>query len=246
MNSLHGRAWILWISVMSTILGMLIAASLKTQQQVQTVTGVRGLRFDELAGLYTNKNRENQRLRQQISDLENKNTELLNAMANRNKDASVFNVELQDAKLLAGLTEVEGPGLLVTLTDSQKKVAENDPLGPMGYLIHDLDIRDVVNELRAAGAEAVSVNKQRLTSTSAIRCAGPVTLINDVDIAAPFQVKAIGDPKTLESALRMPGGVVARMPDPKMISIEQAESIKIEAYNGSRRLQWARMVQAHK
>lgn len=242
MDSLHSKAWILKITLMSIILGMLIAVSLKTQTNIRRTIVPPGVRFDELAGLYQGKTRENARLRSQIDELEKKNTELLNSMAKGTNDASAMNSELQDAKLLAGLTEVQGSGLIVTLKDSMKKIPEADPLGPTAYIIHDLDIRDVTNELRAAGAEAVSVNGQRLISTSAIRCAGPVILVNDVDIATPYIIKAIGDPKTLESALRMRGGFVERLPDPKMIDIVQQQDVSVESFSGSRQFKYARPV----
>jgi uncharacterized protein YlxW (UPF0749 family) len=244
MDALHSRSWIMKITVMSVILGMLIAVSLKTQTNIRRNYGVAGLRFDELAGLYQAKSRDNERLRTEKATLEKKNADILNRMSSSSSLTGVMNRELQDAKFLAGLTEVEGSGLIVSLMDSQKKVPDNDPLGAIGYIIHEADIRDVVNELRAAGAEAVSVNKQRQISTSAIRCAGPVILVNDVDIAAPYEIKAIGDPKTLEGALRMPGGVVARMPDPKMITIVEQQVMRIEPYSGTRHFQYAHSVSA--
>ena len=81
-------------------------------------------------------------------------------------------------------------------------------MDPQSYLIHDRDIRDVVNELRAAGAEAVTVNGQRITVSSSIRCAGPIVLINQDEMATPFIIQAIGDPDKLLSALNIRNGVL--------------------------------------
>ena len=75
------------------------------------------------------------------------------------------------------------------------------------YIIHDEDILKVINELRAAGAEAISLNDQRLISTSEIRCAGPTISVNNTRVAAPFVIKAIGNAKSMEDAIKMRGGV---------------------------------------
>ncbi len=243
MDSKHSRGWIIRITFLCAILGMLIAASLRTQGNIRRNYGVAGMRFDELAGLYQGKSRENDRLRLQIENLEKKNTDLLNTMAAGTSETSAINKELQEAKFLAGLTELEGSGLTVTLRDSQKKDVDTDLMDIQAYIIHDLDIRDITNELKAAGAEAVSVNGQRLTATSAIRCAGPVILVNDVDVAAPYVIKAVGEPKTLESALRMRGGIVERLPDPKMIEIQQSQKVGIEPFSGSRQFRYAHKVE---
>ena len=66
----------------------------------------------------------------------------------------------------------------------------------------------MVNELRAAGAEAIAINDQRVTGTSEIRCVGPTVLVNETRLAAPFVIKAIGNPQTLESSLKLRGGVL--------------------------------------
>ena len=69
------------------------------------------------------------------------------------------------------------------------------------------DLLKVINELRAAGAEAISINGQRLTATSEIRCAGPTVSVNNVRSAPPFEICAIGSIHDLENAINMRGGV---------------------------------------
>ena len=111
----------------------------------------------------------------------------------------------QDIALLSGSTALEGPGIIVTIDDStQKNNAGNDA---NLYLVHDEDLLKVINELRAAGAEAISINGQRLTANSEIRCAGPTVSVNNVRSAPPFEIRAIGNTKDLEAAINMRGGV---------------------------------------
>ena len=111
------------------------------------------------------------------------------------------------------------------------------------YVIHDEDILRVVNELRAAGAEAISLNGQRLTATSEIRCAGPTMSVNNVRSAAPFEIIAIGDSSTLENALKMRGGVVDTL---KVWGIQMAisprTSVQVPPFNGPSPFRYAKPV----
>ncbi|RBY84707.1 DUF881 domain-containing protein [Blastococcus sp. TF02A-26] len=110
---------------------------------------------------------------------------------------------LDAAEQMAGTVAVTGPGLLVTLADAEAE-AEDDPVGgdaeadPRGR-IRDDDIQVVVNALWAAGAEAVSINGQRLSATTAIRFAGEAVLVDFRPVTNPYEISAIGDPQTLRS-----------------------------------------------
>lgn len=109
------------------------------------------------------------------------------------------------AEILAGVTELTGNGVEVSLKDSNISLKPGD--NPNLYVVHDEDILKVVNELKAAGAEAISVNGQRLIATTEINCSGPTIRVNKKPLAPPFIITAIGNPETLESSLKMKGGV---------------------------------------
>jgi len=104
-------------------------------------------------------------------------------------------VSMHELRVAAGLAEMSGPGVYIKLYDSQGGYGAGD-------LIHDIDVRDVVNELFAAGAKGVAVGGQRLITTSPIRCVGPVIRVNQKEISAnPVIIEAIGDPEVLASGL---------------------------------------------
>ncbi len=154
---------------------------------------------------------------------------------------------LGQAQFLAGLTPVQGPGVIVTLTDSKEPLTPKMPPGMTPpNLIHDTDINQVVNELKAAGAEAVAVNRQRLVATSAVRSAGARVFINNTPQAGPYIVKAIGSPRTLLSALNRPGGIASqiRQYDPAMFSARHAATLTLPAYTGNGQMRFARPVTA--
>jgi uncharacterized protein YlxW (UPF0749 family) len=149
--------------------------------------------------------------------------------------------ELQAVKMAAGLLAVQGPGVIVTIDDSKRpsKPGENANL----YIIHDDDILKVINELSASGAEAISINEQRLVATSEIRCAGPTLSVNNVRYSPPYEIRAVGDPKTLENALKMRGGVIETLQFWGIqITIKKQENIVIPAYKGAFRFEYGQPV----
>ena len=76
--------------------------------------------------------------------------------------------QIKEGNKILGLTEITGPGVIVTLSDSKKDASS--VLNPSTLLVHDVDILGVVNELKNAGAEAISINGQRLVNSTAITC----------------------------------------------------------------------------
>lgn len=105
--------------------------------------------------------------------------------------------QLAADSLTSGLTPVTGPGLRVTLQDADVVDTEDDP----DSRVQDTDLQVVVNGLWAAGAEAIAVNGQRLTATTAIRSAGDAILVDVVPLVGPYVVEAIGDPQDLQTGL---------------------------------------------
>lgn len=94
-----------------------------------------------------------------------------------------------------GAIAVEGPGLTVTLRDGAQP--QDDSVSDSSSRVQDYDIQVVVNSLWASGAEAISINGQRLTTRSAIRSAGDAILVDLVGLIGPYEIESIGDPATL-------------------------------------------------
>jgi uncharacterized protein YlxW (UPF0749 family) len=111
--------------------------------------------------------------------------------------------ELNEQKLIAGFVDVEGPGVILVLNDGTRELFEGED--PNAVLVHDMDVLTLLNDLKEAGAEAISINGQRVLATSEMTCAGYTIRINNQVFAQPFIIKAIGDPKTLEASLKAPG-----------------------------------------
>lgn len=138
--------------------------------------------------------------------------------------------EIKTGNKVIGLTEVTGPGVIVTLSDSKKDA--NSVLNPSTLLVHDVDILGVVNELKNAGAEAISINEQRIVPTTGILCGGNIIDINNEKVGAPFVIKAIGLPEQL-AGLSRPGGYLELLRNASIgADLKKSNSIIIPKYTG--------------
>lgn len=175
---------------------------------------------------------ENQRLSEVVQALNQMQAErdaLLeqNQALEKTLKEGTFGAEMEALMVFAGLTEVTGTGVTVTMNDASTRGG-----GDMNaYLVHAEDLLSVVNELHGAGAEAVSINGQRMVGKSAITCAGSIVMVNGIRVAAPFEIKAVGDPAVMDSALHFPGGVIDNLsPWGIEISVRKEAEVIVPAY----------------
>jgi uncharacterized protein YlxW (UPF0749 family) len=149
--------------------------------------------------------------------------------------------ELERQRMAAGLVPLSGPGIIVTLDDSTKAVGPGDD--PANYLIHDYEVRDIVNLLWLAGAEAISVNGERLVNSTSLYCVGSTILCNNTRLSPPYEIRAIGVPASLEEPLRNPANLQKLKSRTKLFGIQfefiTIKETTIPAYNGSFALRYA-------
>lgn len=138
--------------------------------------------------------------------------------------------EIKIGNKLIGLAEVTGPGVIVTLSDSKKDASS--VLDPNSLLVHDVDVLSVVNELKNAGAEAISINDQRLVPTTSISCGGSIIDINGEKVGAPFVIKAIGLPEQLAGLSRQGGYLETLRSFSVEAELKKSNNITIPKYTG--------------
>lgn len=107
--------------------------------------------------------------------------------------------EVENYKIFSGKETVKGSGVEVIIDDGTRELYSGEDINNL--LVHDMDIVMIINELNRCGAEAVSVNGQRITANTAISCSGYTVRINGEVYARPFKIKAIGDGKRMAAAL---------------------------------------------
>lgn len=115
------------------------------------------------------------------------------------KELEGLKAEIDYAKFYAGMTDVSGPGVIITLKDSQQELMAGEK--PASALIHDSDILLLINYLKMSGSEAISVNGERIVAVSETQCAGPTISVNGDRHPAPFEIKAIGNADYLVAKL---------------------------------------------
>jgi uncharacterized protein YlxW (UPF0749 family) len=221
----------LYLTIVTFCTGFLVATSIETTKLIRTER-LNDQQFQQETQLNERilaEKEQNRQLENQLLDLQRQVGKVEEAMAQRKSEAAEILSQLEAARMMAGVVPVEGPGVVVTMQDSQNAASSDDVTN---YIVHEQDVRLVVNELRAAGAEAISINGQRLVSNSSIRCVGPTIIVNGIKSAAPFVITAIGDPNTLESALNLPGGVLQSLQDFVQIEVAKKDKVRLPAFVG--------------
>jgi uncharacterized protein YlxW (UPF0749 family) len=151
--------------------------------------------------------------------------------------------QFRDAQIAAGLVDLEGPGVVFTLNDSADYAPGSGSAS--GYLIHDTDLLAAINELTNAGAEAVSLNGERIIATTDIRCVGSTVIVNGRRYGPPFVIRAIGNPEQLETALRMNGGLMEKLTIYGIyMDLQRSDLISIPRYSGTFQFRYASPVSA--
>jgi uncharacterized protein YlxW (UPF0749 family) len=188
----HLRAGAL-IGVLTAVLGFAIAVQVHSNSSSDSL---QNLREDDLIRILDDQNARAERLNQQIADLQNTLAQLRRSGNSNQVAQEQAQRELQSLQVLLGTVAATGPGVAVTISDPQRNLKAEDLL-------------DVVEELRGAGAEAMQFGPVRVTTSTSFSDAGDGVRVDGQAVAPPYQVLAIGDPKTLDTALNIPGGVAA-------------------------------------
>ena len=167
--------------------------------------------------------------------------ERTNATQNNTELTQLENTIKEGNKVL-GLSEVKGNGIIVTVNDNQNISINSWLTDPNLLIVHDTDIIRIVNELKNTGAEAISINDQRIVTTTAIECVGTVIMVNGEKIGAPFVIKAIGLPESLMSVNRF-SGYLDNLREFRFLDVTvekfDKEEITIPKYTGIMKFEYA-------
>ena len=214
------------IALVCLILGIMLAVQFRTTASIEANQS--DDRVTELTQKLQTVTDERDALAEEVLSLRSK-------LANfRETDQALADLhkEVTEAKMAAGLLPIEGPGIILTLNDSLLNLGSVDNAN--AYLIHDRDLLLIVNEMKASGAEAISINGKRLTAMSEIRCAGTTILVNRDIIAPPFGIRAVRNPDKLEIKVLMPGGILNQLKALDMqVHLQKVEKVEIPNYTSS-------------
>lgn len=140
-----------------------------------------------------------------------------------------LSAEVSKYKMFAGYETMRGPGVKITIDDGTRDLYEWEDINNL--LVHDRDLLIVVNDLRRNGAEAISINGQRIASSTSILCSGYTVRINGQVYARPYIIRAIGDGKRMAASLISPEGYGTSLKDwGVQFSVEVRDEITISGY----------------
>jgi uncharacterized protein YlxW (UPF0749 family) len=159
-------------------------------------TDLRPARNTDLVSLVQSQSRRNAELTHQLTTVRQD----VDGLAARANDESDLVPDVTRASSRVGLTAVTGPGITVVLDDAPSSVAANG-IEPDLLVVHQQDIQAVVNALWSGGAEAMTIQDQRVISTTAVKCVGNTVVLHGIPYAPPYRIRAIGDPISLHAAL---------------------------------------------
>jgi uncharacterized protein YlxW (UPF0749 family) len=146
-----------------------------------------------------------------------------------------LSADLEREKMLAGTVPVHGVGVRLVLDDSSVKTIPPKE-DPELYIVHEYQLRDIVNLLWSAGAEAISINGERVVEPTSIYCVGSTILVNDTRTSPPYEFLVIGDQARLEGALGDAANLKALKSRIKLyglqFTIQRQREVAVAAYTG--------------
>ena len=214
---MKSRSAQLSLTILCFVLGLLLVAQFRTQRV--TDSSLLPVSSDDQLVIISSLVENNTRLREEMETLEEQLNEYQQATGRAVLEALVE--ELNKVRVINGLMEVSGSGVEVSLD------------GPIGVL----DVQDLINELRNAGAEALTINGERLTLYSVIASTEDgVMTVNGVKLSRPYVLQAIGHPETMEMALLRSGGLIATLErnyEGLIVGVIKRERMILPVYKGA-------------
>lgn len=191
-------------------------------------SALRGARQEDLVRILDELDDRTQRLEDEKQGLDKQRQELENS-SNQAEEARKQTVEKErQLGILAGTVAAQGPGITMTIEDTKGTVQADMLL-------------DAIQELRAAGAEAIQVNDVRVVAGTYLTDSGKSVSVDGNQITAPYRFKVIGKPQDLEPALNIPGGVVQTLEkEQATVTVERSSKIVVDALRAAKRPDYAR------
>ena len=162
-------------------------------------TDLRPGRYTDLASVVEAENGQYESLESRVRELSADVEQLTGRVGDA--DTRKLQQQVEDLKGPAGLTPVSGPGLTVVLSDAPAEVINSSDQPIRWLIVHQQDIQAVVNAMWAGGAEAITIQGQRIVSTSGIKCEGNAVMLGGGVYPQPYTISAIGNPAALEAAV---------------------------------------------
>ena len=221
---------IISIGCAALILTMVMFTQFKTVEYTDIVA-IETMRETELRSELASWKEKYDGVQEKLNDTNSKINEYKTQMSSKEDAEKLLKQELNESEKFVGYTDVRGEGIIVTLEDNDFRSIER------------FDLISLVNELKIAGAEAISINDERIvTNTDIALVNNSILLVNSRRISGPYTIKAIGDKKYLESAITIKSGFLDEMEaSEKTCSYKVDDNIFISKFNGIIKLDYVKV-----
>ena len=212
------------VALLLFVLGLGLAIQVSSTSEN---SALRGARQEDLVRILDELDDRTQRLEDEKARLEKQRSELESSSDQAEEARKQTQEKERQLGILAGTVAAEGPGITLTVGD------------PTGAVESDM-LLDAIQELRAAGAEAIQVNGVRVVADSYFTGSGDDMRIDGTKVTAPYVFKVIGKPEDLEPALNIPGGVVQTLEkEQATATVERSAKIVVDALRPAKRPDYA-------
>lgn len=223
------------ISVVSIVLGILLATQMRTTIEVRKQVNNSSRRYQSLINVLEQARKKQGDLTREVARLRQELEQNKAGVPETGRAAEVLK-QINQVKMLTGELPVQGPGLYIAIDDREATTTK----------VFSGDIKDIINILRYSGAEAVAVNGQRVVVNTAVHEAGRNLLVNKVPInrtqGIPYEILAVGDQENMESFLKVTYGLLADLQGAGIrIDISRVDRVEIPAYKGGMVFRYGKM-----
>lgn len=224
------------IAIILGIVCMVLTISIAVQiRTIENATSTVGTGISDNSGLkdeFLKSQEEYNTAYKKLEEAEKKLEEVRNQATQNSETDSNTEIEIKEDRKLLGLTEVTGQGFIIKLDDN-REINGSEVLNVSDYLVHEGDLTYIVNELFNAGADAIAINDQRITSKTSILCDGNIIRINGEIVSVPITIQAIGYPERMDYALNRPGGYLEILANVGVqVYVQKSEKITLPKYEG--------------
>jgi uncharacterized protein YlxW (UPF0749 family) len=216
--------------VLFLLLGIIIPVQVRGIIKEQNRKSKSVLGIDELITQINEIKDLNDVLKADLDEVQKEKEELTLSIIQQQSDTELeelFN-SLKEYRFKAGLTDVTGPGIIIRLDDA---AVRNQNADPSSLIIHDSDIKEILNDLKEAGAQAISINGERIVAMSEQICNGPTIKINNNRYAVPYEIRVIGDPDMLNMAMQKSERLAFMTRDRIIVNIKVSRNVFVPALN---------------
>lgn len=229
------KVMVITIGIMSLILVCTIFMQFKVVNETD-IAQIENMREDELKKAATDWKEKYEDAFEKLKDTNQKIIEYREKLQNNAETKELVERELKEAETNFGLTDVAGEGIIVTLEDNEEK----------SYTASD--ILDLINELKLAGAEAISINNERITNiTDIVDISTTCVKVNSTGLSSPYIIKAIGDKTYLKSTLTIKNGYYdLKNKEGYSINVQEKANIKINKYSKEVTLKYIQLQESKK